>query len=388
MTPNDRRPRERERGEGTWLAPTKQHPHRLQISAGYRPDGTRDRKVFGAATRREARAAAAKYLEDKRTGTATLGGATLLRDYLPEWLEARRGRIKASSYRSHESVIRLHIVPALGRLALEDVRRQHVNELMTAVRDKGLSARRANAARSTLNAALADAEADDLVRRNVARGVDRLPHQARRGDPLTAAELTKLLLHVEGTRWYPLYLTTVGLGLRQGEVLGLCWQDVRDDHVLVRHNLQYDNRRKAYYLEATKEDKEAMLPLLPKVRAALDLQRAQAAQERAEAGPTWQGDHVTRDLGDLVFRTRVGRPYLGTTVLRRFQRDLAAAGVRRRVYHDLRHSTSNFLHTMGVPDSIRQGLLRHASISTTVGTYTHTDLAQLREALEALDALL
>lgn len=373
----------RERGEGTWLPRTKAGLYRLQVSLGVNRDGTRDRRVFTARTKKEARALAAEALAKKQAGLAAVESRMPLADYLDVWLEGRRGRIKANTYDSYEEIIRLHVNPAIGRVRLSDLRRTHIDRVMTAIRDKQLSARRANMARAVLHLALGEAEDDELVVRNPVARVKRIPHKAQKGDPLTVAEVTRLLLHVRDTRWYPLYLTTVMLGLRQGEVLGLQWEDVHADYLYVRRNLQWDKRERTFRFETTKtEESTAVLPLPANVRQALALQRTLQDADRERAGEDWQGDWPA-----LVFRNRQGRPYHNTSITHQFQKDLAAAGIRRRRFHDLRHSTSEVLHAQGVSDRTIQAILRHASIATTLGVYTQPDPALVAGALAELAAI-
>lgn len=380
MAQSDRR----ERGEGTWLPQTKDGLYRLQASLGLKRDGSRDRRVFTGRTKREVRAKYAKALEEKGSGLDAADTVTPLRDYLDLWLEARRGRIKASTYDSYEELIRLHINPVIGKVALADLRRAHIDRVMTAVIQKNLSKRRANMARAVLHAALEEAETDDLIRRNPVSRVKRIKHRPQKPDPLTPAEVTRLLLHVRGTRWYPLYFVTVSLGLRQGEVLGLQWDDVGADYLYVRRNLQWDRLAQTFRFDLTTktEESEAVLPLPPNVLAALELQREIQDADRKSAGDDWQEEWPA-----LIFRNRVGRPYHATSITHQFQKDLAAAGIRRRRFHDLRHSTSTVLHAAGVSDRLIQAILRHASIATTLGVYTQPDPALMREALVGLDTL-
>ena len=61
---------------------------------------------------------------------------------------------------------------------------------------------------------------------NVATRVDPPPVPEHEADHLTPAEATRLLAVLEGDRLEALYVLALTLGLRQGEVLGLCWDDL------------------------------------------------------------------------------------------------------------------------------------------------------------------
>lgn len=62
--------------------------------------------------------------------------------------------------------------------------------------------------------------------RNVASLVDIPAAEKRELRPLTAEQVRTFPDSIEGSREEPLYVVAVSLGLRQGVILGLRWQDV------------------------------------------------------------------------------------------------------------------------------------------------------------------
>jgi Phage integrase family len=70
--------------------------------------------------------------------------------------------------------------------------------------------------------------------------------------------------------------------------------------------------------------------------------------------------------------------------------DLAggSAGPGRVTWQQFRHIHSSLLNDLNVPVKIAQEQLGHASISTTLNTYTHVVDASHRTAVEALEARL
>ena len=55
--------------------------------------------------------------------------------------------------------------------------------------------------------------------------------------------------------------------------------------------------------------------------------------------------------------------------------------------HDLRHSCATLLFTMGVPPATVQRILRHRSITVTIGTYVEVIEAVQRDALDSMGTL-
>jgi integrase len=78
----------------------------------------------------------------------------------------------------------------------------------------------------TLHKALKQAVRDGLVQRNSTEAVK--PPQVRRKEihPLTTEQVKTLFEAAKGDRLEALYILAVTTGLRQGELLGLKWDDV------------------------------------------------------------------------------------------------------------------------------------------------------------------
>jgi integrase len=74
--------------------------------------------------------------------------------------------------------------------------------------------------------ALADAEREELIYRNVARAV-RPPAQRRQERrSLSLEEAKRLLAVLRGHRLEALYVCALTVGLRRGELLGQRWSDI------------------------------------------------------------------------------------------------------------------------------------------------------------------
>jgi integrase len=92
--------------------------------------------------------------------------------------------------------------------------------------DAGLSSRTADYARSILRAALSTAMRYGYVTRNVAALVEVPKGKKFEGQALTIDQARVFLGAVAGHRIEPLYRLTLALGLRQGEVINLTWENV------------------------------------------------------------------------------------------------------------------------------------------------------------------
>jgi integrase len=168
--------------------------------------------------------------------------------------------------------------------------------------------------------------------------------------PLTAAEARRLIQAAEGDRMQARWLVGLALGLRQGEALGLSWEDV---------------------------DLERTIPLPGQLAAALQDHRDRQAKERAAAGSLWQAS-------ECVFTTPIGTPVDPRNDFREFRKLLARAGLPPVRLHDLRHTAASLLLAQHVPARVVMEILGHSQISLTMNTYSHVAPEVSREAADRM----
>lgn len=117
-------------------------------------------------------------------------------------------------------------MPALGRVKLRALSPTHVRGLYRAKLDADLSPRTVQYVHTTLHKALKDAVADGLVPRNVTEGIKAPRPKKKEIRPLDPVQTRTLLDAARRNRLEALYVLAIHCGLRQGELLGLRWEDV------------------------------------------------------------------------------------------------------------------------------------------------------------------
>ena len=185
-----------------------------------------------------------------------------------------------------------------------------------------------------------------------------------------------------GDRLEALYVVALATGLRQGELLGLRWDDVdlESRRLSVRHTLARV-AGKLMLLEP-KTDRSRRNLILPDVAlAALRAHRTRQRMERLVAGSRW------KDSGH-VFSTTIGTPIEAAAVTRGFQRALARAGLPHSRFHDLRHAAATFLLAQGFTLEDVKNLLGHSSIVLTSNTYGHVLERRQYQVAQGMDAVL
>ena len=181
----------------------------------------------------------------------------------------------------------------------------------------------------------------------------------------------------------------LGTGLRLAELTGLRWSDIHENefHIsqTIRRNRNFDeNDPRRTSLQTSSPKTKAgrrTVPLPPKLKEVLAVQRQQQLISRLAAGSKWH------DL-DLVFTTEVGTPYEGRNLTRTLHRTLRSLGFETMGVHALRHTFATRAVESGIDIRTVSEILGHANISLTLQLYAHSTTQSKRNAMEAPEIFL
>jgi integrase len=362
----------RKRADGKWEA---------RLTYYDRPKRTQ--RSFYGQTQSEARQkmkAAQKLLDD---GASIAPEKQTVAQYLQEWLGTHlEPKVRPKTYRSYKQTVEQHLIPDLGKHKLQKMTSQHVQSYITRKLQSGLSTRTVQYHMEVLRNALNRAVKWQLLTRNVVTLVDLPRPQDKQFHWFTPQEARQFLDAVQGDRLEALYTVAVSLGLRQGEILGLRWQDVDLESGILEVRNQLQRLEGSLTLVPLKTDRSRRTVPLP--RFAVDTLRKHRVLQQTEqlAARNWSNDL------DLVFTTPLGTPIDARNLVRQFERHLKTAGLPRIRFHDLRHTAANLLHAQGVEPRTIMQTLGHSQISLTMNTYSRVIPALQQDAADRMDALL
>jgi integrase len=344
------------RKDGSWMA-----RYTVQTPSG------RKRKVIYAKSHDEARRRLTEALADRDRGLIYDSKGLTLEEYLARWLEdSVRGSVKTTTYQSYASIVRLHVRPTLGGTKLAAVTPAHLHRLYRAKLEEGLAPKSVKYIHTTLHRALKQAVRWGLVPRNVAASVDPPKVSTPEMRPLIRVQACTLLEAARGNRLEALYVLAVTTGMRQGELLGLGWEDVDPNAGVVRVRKTLTLAKGGPRLTEPKtRGSRRQIRLTNSAVGALERHRALQNSEGVARGHEWNHQ-------GLVFCTRRGTPIRRDNLhVRHWKPLLRRAGVPDIRFHDLRHTCAILLLTKGVHPKIVSEMLGHSSIAITLDTYSH-----------------
>lgn len=366
------------------------------IEAGWTANGTRRRVTVSASTESACRAKLKARNEDIiRDGVPIASVRTSVKTWADEWLRKTQTEIRPKSWNANRSAVRQWIVPTLGHVKVSALTSGDIERFKLAMIDGGLKSASMSRNHNVLNKMLKDAliagfrvHAGVLLVKKVPVG-----KSPRTSIPLPLA--LELLSHIENegdpSQWVAIVLN----GMRQGERLGLRWEDVDFEKKLMRvrrqlQELPYrDNQNKhlgfrlpvgydvvqlvdRWHLVPVKtESGERIVPMTKWMEDSLRMQQRRTQGSRF--GLVWCADDGM-PIDPKADRIRWAELQVASGI--------AAKAGRTFDVQEGRHTTITLLKEMGYPDEIVEQIVGHSKL---VKSYVHADLLpKVREAMDGL----
>lgn len=288
--------------------------------------------------------------------------APTVNEFVKSYLEISTLKNKPSSIKAKESLLRMHLLPRVGQLKLDQVTYAVIEDLKVDLAKTPLSnftrkCKQKPKNETVLRRMLSIARKRGLI--VAVPEVEWLRAPLPEFDFLDFEESQRLLDASDG-EWRTMILVALRTGLRFGELLALRWQDVDlvAGRIVVRQNWVLGQ------IGTPKSGHAREIPLGEEVLKALKSHRH------------LRGPLVFCTMASEVFT--VGEPRYWLT---RFCRK---AGLREIGWHTLRHTFASHLAMRGAPLKAIQELLGHATIQMTM-RYAHLAPEVARDAVRLLD---
>jgi len=298
------------------------------------------------------------------------------------WLNTVIGdSVKIRTRETYEQIIKNYTLPVFGKYKLNRLTAQSYQEFLNELGNR-LSPSTVTKIRRYSIMCLDAAVKYGYVSSNPLRNT-RPPRQSRKEiRALSLEELNKIIeiaregkyqkepRNDEGAAYlrycyYALITLAIDTGMRRGEILGLKWEDVFDDHILVRNSLV--SARGGEFLDTPKTINSSRKIVLGQriINVLEDWKSTQGVYAAKYAG-------IFNNKHALVFTNSYGNFISGTNFFKRCWRPiLHQAGLENVRFHDLRHSHASQLLAAGVAPQIVSQRLGHGDVNVTLRVYAH-----------------
>lgn len=168
----------------------------------------------------------------------------------------------------------------------------------------------------------------------------------------------------EPVTYRTIVILALATGLRQGELVGLEWDDIDFDkaELSVRQAAGYIPKVGTYTKEPKTKNSRRVIALSESILDFLRQYKAVKGKEQQELGDRWQGSN-------RVFTNWDGRPMFPAFMSKWFPTFLKRKNMPHMGFHGLRHLAATHMIAVGSPIKNVSALLGHARTSTTLDIY-------------------
>lgn len=285
-------------------------------------------------------------------------------EFVDRWLREKVDvQLSPSTQYGYRSDLKLHILPVIGNLKMDQIHVTHANKIVSNMRQMLRTPKTINGVLGTLKAMLFDALRWDVITKHPLLNVRPLKGQAQNDTYWTDAEIEQFLAVNWEDPLILVYVFALNTGLRRGEICALKWDRVsfqRNQIEITRTTGRFGLR------ETTKSGKKRVIPMNDTVRSILfELRKDQKSE--------------------FVFTNRKGDPVDASHLYRDFQLAQDRAGFQNKIrFHDLRHTFASHFMMKGGNIYDLQKILGHYNLDMTQ-RYAHLSPLHLANAVQIIN---
>jgi integrase len=200
--------------------------------------------------------------------------------------------------------------------------------------------------------------------------------------PLKFKEVKRLLKTYQGTFLSARLHISLICGLRQGEALGLTWQDIdfESGTLTVSNQIQRINGIATFTRLKTFRSYRTLV-LTEETLESLRLHKKLIAKWQTSCADKWISL-------DLVFPSNDGSARSPHIDYNEWQKALKLCGIEPHRLHDARHTAATLMYSQGIGIETISRVLGHSSSAITSRIYVHTSIDQLKDAAEKVNSAL
>ena len=368
----------RQLSDGRWEA---------RISDGYTAKGKQHWKTHSSKKQSDV----IKWLNDYKANRERFCSNTAIKYTMKEWLDIWydtyvKNNVKVSTRESYEGIIKNHLVPYIGHIKLLELKKVEIEKMYDELlknggKKKKLSVKTIRNIHLVLHKALQEAVQREYIGKNPASiaNVPTLKSQNTKKKEIeiyTKSEQEELIKVFRTDSVYGIVaICALYTGMRKGELLGLQWDDINFENKTINVNKQlrriknyedYETQKTKLSLEYNTKTSNSTrrISMMPCLVELLSEHRENQQKYKKIFGKSY-------NKLDMVFCKENGTPLDPDTVLSKYHKLVAKAGIKVCSFHALRHTFASRALESKMPAKVVSKILGHSSVEFTLDTYTH-----------------
>lgn len=363
-----------------------------QVQVGFKEDGSRKFVTYYGKSRKEVADKISEARNDILKGSFIKPNDITVEEWFWNWMVTYKFKnVSSTTYARYLIYMKNHIVPKLGKMRLQDIKAMHIQKILNDCSSGGMGASSVKHIRTIFNQALELAFKQEMIPKNWT-DYTTLPKSRKVQDVVvfTREEQEKIIGALKIDPIGILIRLAISTDAREGELLGLSWDDVDFENktinirqALVKERKFSEDGRKVTGREnmigAVKTlTSNRVIPIADNVCTAL--QKYKLIQ-RAFLRSNIRFDD---DIPNMVFLGVTGSYWDQSNMIKHYCKFLKDLDIPYRKFHALRHTFATRIMEANVHPKVAQELLGHASVDITMNVYSHVLPEQKREAIDKI----
>lgn len=301
-------------------------------------------------------------------------------EWISEWLPKAKMTTRDTTYRDYERFSKDYLIPEFGKTPLASITRKMVNSYYEQLFEDEIGPNTILYIHRVFHRCMEVAYLEEEIKLNPVHGTTLPRVEEKEMNFMNELQVLAFLGALKDHPHEALYDLAVKSGPREGEILGLKWEDID----FFRGTISFKRQAKRVTGQGiqlrplkTKASKRTIhigshtLDLFAKHKAKQEI-------EKVKMGEAWKEN-------DLVFPTSIGTLYDQSNLVAEFKMVLELAGLPEIRFHDLRHTAASIMIKNGIDIITVSRTLGHSRPSTTLNIYGHLMPGIQPEAAQLID---
>ena len=286
-----------------------------------------------------------------------------LNEWIDIWLSTYvLGKVKNTTYDNYVYAFDCHIKPSIGKHKIEKITPAVVQMFVNSLAEKGLSVSTIKKSVIVMNQAYKKAVLNNIVHSNPCHDISYPKKPPRKVMAMTAEEQEAFIKACPNTTYGNMFIFALNTGLRMGEILALCWDDVdlKNRKISVKNTV----------VRVTNRDEDATSKITTDIHS---VKTDAGVREIPLTNVAYSILKMQKEkCSFFCFESTNGKILEKRNIVKALNKVIKNAGIKTKVtMHVLRHSFATRLLEKGANIKAVSEILGHKSIQITLDIYSH-----------------